>query len=221
MKLELTHKLFKMRLINLLMIAILAIISQGCSKSNSQSNGNEEEQITEEEPYIEQVVVYNSDYGKNNLYYYNIAFKVNGQYVIFNNDADYQDICQSIFFLQKAVNKTEFMENEFGFSEYNEWIESAEHASLLKALPEKVEMYLSGMKSEIGDKRIQKMLDEVWYNFHPDRLYFNLDYDGYGFKEYKDSSSNRGVSFRDNKNNNFKDLQGNDLPSEALVAYAL
>lgn len=211
-----------MWLTSLLLIVIFSVNLQGCSKSDSQSAGNDKEQSAKEESYFEAIVVCNSLINKRHFSYYNIAFKENGQYVTFDNDADYQNICQAIYFLQKAVNETKFLNHEFGYSDCEEWVDSPEHISLLKDLPEKVEIYLSGMKSEIQDKRILKMLDEVWYDYHPDRMDFYLSNDCYGGKEYKESGSGSTVVFKsNNKYDELKDLQGYDLPSEVLVAYGL
>lgn len=210
------NKVFHSHFTKLFVVTFLTFFLCGCSKSNSTSDMESEEET--ESNKIEAVVVCNHNFGKNNLYYYNIAIKSNGEYVTFDNDADYQELCMPLFFLQKVVNATEFIAEKYGF-EYSEWINSPEHTELLESLPNIVDLYLKGRKNEIRDNRILKMIDEVWYNFHPDRMSFQLESDRYGLKAYGDYETNRGVFFRDNEYENYEDLNGNILPTNALVAY--
>lgn len=198
------------------MIAFLAIISQSCSNSNSQSN--ESEGICEEESHIDPVFVwYTGALGG----YHKVAFKVNGQYVMFDNDADYQELCQYTYFLMRAMHEIARNGEEFGFSDKEEeWVESPEFTLLLKDLPEIVGLYFSGNKSKVEDKCILNKLERIWYDEHPDRLDFHLINDHYGYKGYVAyyGHASFGVGFSNNEDTHVKDLDGNDLPDGILVA---
>lgn len=201
------------------MIAFIAIIHQGCSKSQKLTTTNDDEQ-PKEDAEIEFVVAYDSNEPELSISYYNIAYKINGQYIAFDNDANYQDICALTYFYRRSINGLQFLYNDFGFSKQTEWMKSPEYASLMEGMCRMVNMYLSGDKSKIEDKRILKMLDKYWYDFHPDRMQFRLDEEEYNQKRYEDyNSSRKKVYFQNNERHNFKDLHGNDLPEDALIGF--
>lgn len=206
------------------MISIFAIIMVGCSNSKSQ-NGNssqsEEEQTFEDRTNTVHPVIVCNDYDKHNIYRYSIAFKSNGEYITFDNDADYQTWCAQMAFLKQVVRKIVWAEDDFGYKDDREWCNSAEFDSLLENLPELVNLYLSGKKNDIQDKRVFKRIDTSWYDFHPDRMNFTLSNDGYGYKRYTDVNGSE-CKFYSMESYNItssylKDLKGDEVPLDALI----
>lgn len=173
-----------------LVACICAIFMLGCSNPKSQNEGttqSEEEQIVEgQSSNVTPVVVCHNDYDKDNIYRYNIAFKSNGEYIAFDNDADYQSWCAPMVFFRRSIINAVWADDDFGYKSGREWCNSAEFDSLFKSLPELVNLYLSGKKNEIQDKRVYKIIDKAWYDTHPDRMNFSLLRDYYGHKTYTD-----------------------------------
>lgn len=176
-----------------LVACICAIFILGCSNSKSQNEGttqSEEEQIVEDQTSnVLPVIVCGNYEKKDNIYNYYIAFKSNGKYIAFDNDADYRSWCALTQLFRQVVIYAVWADDDFGYKDGREWCNSAEFDSLLENLPELVNLYLSGNKNEIQDKRVYKIIDKAWYDIRPDRMDFYLLRDGYGYKVYTDGEN--------------------------------
>lgn len=184
-----------------------------CSKSSSNENeraeeamnANNKEEIKEEIKLDFVLLKYDDDHIPTD-----IAPKVNGNYIFFDNDADYQELCRPVWFYKKCVH---YLFREYGG--YNQPI-SSELKELLKELPNAINICLNGNKGNIKDERIRKLIDMAWYDLHPNNNYFYLQDNSYDYKLYY-GNPHGSVVCTHYKGDIYYDLDGNKLPKDVLV----
>lgn len=125
-----------------------------------------------------------------------------GEFEKFNNDADYEEYSTALYmacccFWLRDVDNGRFDELQRKFkNKYGEkwdekkWTseESDQYVKLkserMTSLIQGVAEYLYGDKNNISDENLYKVLDEYYYNHHPDEWQTQLEDSYYGFKSY-------------------------------------
>lgn len=147
--------------------------------------------------------------GSNTLH---IVFKdKNNSYVKFSNDADYIELAQEVNFLQSVMHKwydqhvDEWADTETLFKETSKLNSNSGEAvpfekkfvresfdrfmtgdfkNILQKLPVYVRAYLNGDKDNIPHD-IYQVIDEIYWNEHPQDTYFDYGSYGYNYKSYR------------------------------------
>lgn len=190
-----------------------------CSKSSSNENERAQEPMIEgNEENKEEIKLEFTLVKSNYEHTFDVRFtpKVNGNYIVFDNDADYQELCNPVWFLGRCVGLSATYSFAAQYEHTNNWLESSELMELLKELPNAVDLYINGNKDKIKDERIKKLIDEAWYNLHPNNCYFQLQDNSYNFKLYYGNPYGT-VICSPNDSEQWYDLDGNKLPEGVLL----
>lgn len=154
---------------------------------------------------------------------YKIAFKYNGEYIMFDNDADYQALTNLTLFLRETQKNLcdAYRSGDDGFSKHtNKDLLSPEFIALLKDLPHNINLYVGGKKAEIINRNVFKVIDKTYYNDHPFTISFQLESSRYGYKRYEDQVG-WSITFMSHEPYtnlpNYRSLDGEIVPEGVLT----
>lgn len=155
-----------------------------------------------------------------------------GQFVQFDNDADYTEHCKILGFITSARDEVPFRDLSL------DWDSIGRHRSFKTygtishvdepiykydiALINGILEYVYGNKEKITDSKIFKAIDKTFYDKHPDQAFYQLEKSVYGDKRYEDYNnllpSIQARSYEIGQENDVYFFQdGTELPEGTLL----
>lgn len=203
------------------------LISCGGKGSDSKGSIDDREQTIEgNEGKVTIVPIYRLD-DDNNLYAYKFTLKLpTGEYMKFDNDADYSQYVGTLLFMD-YIHRSIVAESVREMEKSGERHFDSERARQIRTVGPTVVhdvlSYLNGKKETIEDKNNLQVIEEAYYNFHPERWITSLDEESYNHKSYvtqQPSSSGycrTSVFPRSRYENEYIDSSGEEIVEDMIV----
>lgn len=187
-------------------VVIMSLLSAACGNSSQKSteSGVDSEMSADNEENAAGTYTIVPVYQQQRVHpYYSLNFALynnkSGQFVKFDNDADYTEHCKILGFITEARYEIPFRDLSL------DWDSISSLRGKLKekifgtisrvedpiyqfdiALMNGTLEYVYGNKEKITDSKIFKAIDKTFYDEHPDQAFYQLKESVYGHKHYRD-----------------------------------